>query len=102
MDVHVPTAITEGLRRRGIDVLTAQQARMERASDEALLRFALEERRMIFTQDADFLRLHASGVTHAGIAYVHQQTPIGTVIQGLVLIYEALTPEDIQNRVEFL
>ncbi len=25
MDVHVPSAVTEGLRRRGVDVLTSQE-----------------------------------------------------------------------------
>ena len=28
MDEHIPKAVTEGLRRRGVDVLTAQEADM--------------------------------------------------------------------------
>ncbi len=102
MDVHVPRAITEGLRRRGVDVLTAQDVKMERASDAEHLAFAMREKRIIFTQDADFLRLHANGVPHAGIVYVHQQVAIGYAIEGLMLLYEALGPEDMKNHVEFL
>ena len=37
MDVHVPSAVTEGLRRRGVDVLTSQEDGTREAKDEALL-----------------------------------------------------------------
>ena len=102
MDEHVPSAVTKGLRLRGVDVLTAQEAGMLEADDKDHLALATEEGRVIFTQDADFLRLHAEGVRHAGIVYVRQQTPIGYIIRGLMLIYQVLEPEDMQNHVEFL
>lgn len=102
MDEHVPSAVTQGLRRRGIDVLTAQEAAMVAASDEEHLAFALRQGRVVFTQDADFLRLHAAGSNHAGIAYVHQQTPVGDMIRGLVLIVEVLEPGDMLDHVEYL
>ncbi len=75
---------------------------MLEASDEAHLALALEQGRVIFTQDADFLRLHAKGVSHAGIVYAHQQTPIGRIIRGLMLIYQILEPEDMFDHVEFI
>ena len=53
-------------------------------------------------QDADFLRLHAASVTHSGIAYAHQQARIGDIVRGLMLIYQVLEPEDMQDHVEFL
>lgn len=34
MDVHVPSAVTEGLRRRGVDVLTSQEDGTRAADDE--------------------------------------------------------------------
>jgi hypothetical protein len=102
MDEHVPTAITVGLRLRGVDALTAQEAGLVAASDEARLALAAREGRVLFTQDADFLRLHASGVPHAGIAYAHQQTAVGYAVRALMLIYQVLEPEDLQNHVEFL
>ncbi|MBS0267038.1 MAG: DUF5615 family PIN-like protein, partial [Planctomycetes bacterium] len=37
MDQHVQAAITEGLRRRGIDVLTAHEDGFDRHSDAAIL-----------------------------------------------------------------
>jgi predicted nuclease of predicted toxin-antitoxin system len=102
LDEHVPRAVTEGLRRRGVDVLTAREAGMLQAKDEQHLAFALSEGRVIVTQDADFLRLHTAGRPHAGIVYVPQQTAVGTIVRGLMLIYDILSPEAMTNHVEFL
>lgn len=102
MDEHVPRAVAEGLRRRGVDVLRAQEAGLLEADDERHLAFALREGSVIFTQDADFLRLHAAGRPHAGIVYAPQQTPIGIIVRGLMLIYDILSPDDMAGHVEFL
>ena len=102
MDEHAPTAVTTGLRRRDSDVLTAQEANLLAASDKTHLAFAANAGRVIFTQDADFLRLHAEGITHAGIVYAHQQTRIGIIVRGLVLIYQVLESQEMENHVEFL
>jgi hypothetical protein len=37
MDVHVPAAITDGLTRRGTDVLTSQEDQSREFDDEKLL-----------------------------------------------------------------
>ena len=42
MDVHVPLAITEALRQRGLDVITAQEDGARRFDDPALLDRATE------------------------------------------------------------
>jgi hypothetical protein len=47
MDEHVPRAITEGLRLRGVDVLTAQEDNRRRASDSELLDRATELGRIL-------------------------------------------------------
>jgi hypothetical protein len=65
--------------------------------------FALAERRVIFTEDDDYLALNARGVPHAGIAYCHQQTrSIGEIINSLVLIWEIYDPPEMANRIEYL
>ena len=102
MDEHVPRAVTEGLRRRGVEVLTAQDAGMMTAEDEQHLVLALGEGRVIFTQDADFLRLHAAGRPHAGIVYAPQGTAVGTIVRSLMLVFDVLTPEDMPSHVEFV
>jgi hypothetical protein len=97
MDEHVPTAVAKGLRRRGVDVVTTQDAGMLGADDDTQLIFATSQSRVIFTQDDDFLRLAA-----AGIAYAPQGTPIGAMVRGLMEISTLLNAEDIVNRVEFV
>ena len=102
VDENVPTAVSDGLSRRGVDVLTAQQALLRGAADAQHLAFALADGRAIFTLDSDFLRLHATGVAHPGIVYAPQQTPIGTLVRALMLIYDVLSPEDMKWHVEFI
>jgi predicted nuclease of predicted toxin-antitoxin system len=57
MDVHVPQAITDQLRRRGIDVLTAIEDSSAELADEALLEHASSLGRVLFTQDIRFKAL---------------------------------------------
>ncbi|HLC15663.1 MAG TPA: DUF5615 family PIN-like protein [Thermodesulfovibrionia bacterium] len=101
-DEHVAKAVIGGLRQRGVNVLTVPEANRLGADDEEHLAFALAEGRVIFTQDNDFLRLASSGNAHAGIVYAHQHTPIGEIIQGLMLIYQVLEAEEMIGNVEYL
>jgi predicted nuclease of predicted toxin-antitoxin system len=101
-DEHVSKAVIRGLRQRGVDVLTLPEATKLGATDEEHLAFALAEGRVVFTQDDDFLRLASSGKPHAGIVYASQHTPIGEIIQGLMLIYQVLEAEDMIRHVEYL
>jgi predicted nuclease of predicted toxin-antitoxin system len=101
-DEHVAKAVVRGLRRRGVDVLSAPEADMLSAADDEHLDLARQEGRVIFTLDDDFLRLHADGHEHAGIVYATQQATVGTIITGLMLVHEVLTSEEMLNRVEYL
>lgn len=101
-DEHVSRAVVNGLRQRGVDVLTVPEAGTLGASDEAHLATAAAEGRVLFTQDDDFLRLHAQGLEHTGIVYTPQGTPTGDIIRGLMLVCQVLDPEDMQRHVEFL
>ena len=57
MDVHVPYAITIGLRLRGIDILTSQDDGTTQLADPDLLERASVLGRALFRQDKDFLRV---------------------------------------------
>ena len=102
VDEHVPRAVVRGLRNRGVDVLTVPEAGLLGAEDEKHLEFAQIESRVIFTQDVDFLRLHAIGKSHAGIVYAPQRAPIGRMVSGLMLICQVLDAEEMENHLEFL
>jgi Domain of unknown function (DUF5615) len=54
MDVHVPQAITEQLRRRDVDVLTAIEDGVDTMIDRRLLERVHLLGRVIFTQDIGF------------------------------------------------
>jgi hypothetical protein len=102
MDEQVPGAVSQGLRRRGINVLTTPESGMLGAGDDEQLAYAAGQRRVVFTQDADFLRLAAAEIPHAGIVYAPQGTSIGAIVRGLVLIREVYAAAEMVNRVEFL
>jgi uncharacterized protein with PIN domain len=102
LDEHVPKAVTEGLRRRGVDVVTVQELGLQAVEDARHLERAAQDGRVVVTQDADFLRLHASSLPHRGIVYAHQQTPVSYLLRSLMLLYDVLSPDDMMNHVEFL
>jgi predicted nuclease of predicted toxin-antitoxin system len=92
-----------GLRRREIDVTSTPEAGLLAATDQVQTAHAKSEGRVIFTQDEDFLAMHASGAPHRGIAYCKKDTrSIGEIIRGLILIWEVYDPEDMAGRIEYL
>ena len=107
MDVNVPAAITDGVRLRGIDVLTAQEDGWRTAKDPALLDRATLLGRALFTMDDDFLAEGAlrqrTGVYFAGVIYVHPlETNVGRLVRDLELICVAGGANYMDNRVEWL
>jgi hypothetical protein len=107
MDVNVRRAVTDGLRLRGAEVLTAQEDGTCEAEDDALLDRATALGYILFTQDEDLLREAAQrqerGETFAGVVYAHQlHVTIGQCVRDLEVIALAGEPEDFANRVEYL
>jgi len=101
LDENISSAVAIGLRRRGIDVSTSAEQGLLGAPDEQQLQFALLQQRVLVTHDSDYLRLHESGVPHAGIVWVPQTRRIGEVVTFLALMWELLSPEEMANHVEF-
>lgn len=107
MDHHVSRVITNGLRTRGIDVLTTQEDGTQELADSLLLDRATKLRRVLFTRDDDFLRETTrrlrNGQEFCSVVYAHQlHVSIGDCIAGLELICMTSTPEDVLNKVYFL
>jgi predicted nuclease of predicted toxin-antitoxin system len=95
--------VAAGLRRRGVDVTTTPEAGLLEATDEMQTAYAVGEGRVIFTQDEDFLAIHASGTSHPGFVYCKKESrSIGDMIRGLILLWEIYEPEELAGRVEFL
>lgn len=107
MDHHVPSAVTEGLRRRGIAVITAQNDGYARREDDELLQRATGLGCLVYTQDEDFLVLAEAwqglGREFAGVVFGRQlNTTVGAAVQDLELICLLMTPEEARNKVIFL
>lgn len=107
MDHHVPAAVTEGLRRRGIDVLTAAEDFANLYEDADLLARATSLGRVLYSQDKDLLRITTEWQRirreFAGLAYGHQmEVSIGQAIEDLEIIVRASSDDEMKNRVEFL
>ncbi len=103
LDEHVAHAVADGLRRLGIDVTTSTDAHLLGAADADHIAYAVAQRRVIFTEDDDFLILARAGAQHSGLAYCRQNTrSIGQVIRALELIWECYEPDEMSNRVEFI
>jgi hypothetical protein len=103
LDENCTRAIARGLRRHRVDVTTTPEGGLLGATDEEQAAYALASRRVVFTQDRDFLRIHGRGIEHAGIAYCEKGArSIAEIIDGLVLIWEVYEPEEIAGRVEYV
>jgi Domain of unknown function (DUF5615) len=102
LDGHIPSAVAEGLRRRGVAILTVQGAGRSGFSDPEQLAFAHQDQRVIVTMDSDFLVIAAQGFSHSGLAYANSRSSIGELIRAIVLLHDVLTPADMINHVEFL
>jgi len=95
--------VAEGLRRRGIDVLSVQEAGRVADPDREQLVFAAMERRILMTFDDDFLALDAAGAPHAGIVFSQAgRRSVGELIESLVLIANVIEPEEMRNHIEFI
>ena len=103
LDESVSVAVADGLQRRGIEVSTSKSAGLVGASDLEQLDYAFREGRVLITHDDDFLRIHAAGQKHAGIAYVHQRRlTAGQTVLALVALHRNQTAEAVAGHVEFL
>ena len=107
MDHNVPRAITAGLQRRGIDVLSAYEDDAHELEDAALLDRAQALDRVLFSRDDDLLReatrRQREGISFGGVIDAHQRdVSIGRCTLDLHLIAEASEPEELRDRVIYL
>ncbi len=101
-------AVVQGLRARGVDVLTTVEANRCGATDQDQLAFAIQQRRSIYTFNVgDFALLHREhlqqGIDHGGIIVVpDQRCSVGEKIRRLAGFLSRVTAEEMINRMEYL
>ena len=107
-DENVDQRIIHGLRRRGVDVLTAQEAGLlGTIPDVQHLAFAITRGRALLTADTDLLEIvdqwNAQGRPHRGVVFYHQRwTTVGHVVREAHGIAHGLAPDDVRSRVIFI
>jgi len=103
LDQNVLGGVAPGLRVLGIDAVTAQELGRCGLPDPDQLAFATAEGRVLVTFDQDFLVLHASGISHAGIAWCHPtKYGVGALIHALAILHGVLAADEMVNNVEYL
>jgi hypothetical protein len=107
MDVHIPRAVTIGLRMRGVDVLTAQEDGSAKLDDARLLARASALGRILVSQDDDMLReavrLQRLDTSFVGVVYARQmRVNIGQLVEDLTLIAQVCDASEWAGRIEYL
>ena len=89
-DVHVPSAIADGLRLRGVDVLRAQEDGTPELNDPLLL-------------DREANRRQREREHFAGIIFAHQlNVTIRDCVRDLEIVARVTGPDEWIGRVEYL
>lgn len=102
-DEHVPAAVSQALKRRGIDILTVQEAKLRGRSDKEQLQYASVQQRIIITHDSDFLILaRKEKIKHPGILFFTSQVQIGKAIEEIERVWLTYTAEDLCRVTLFL
>jgi hypothetical protein len=107
LDVHVPHAVAQQLRRRHIDVLTAIEDEAAELSDDTLLDRSSALGRIMVTFDVRFKAMaeqwQCSGRAFNGLVYAHPlRISIGQLVSDLELIAQATDQVYWMNKVEHL
>lgn len=107
MDQHIRLEITQGLRRRGIDVVTAHEDGGATLEDDELLQRATSLGHVLVTQDQDFHRITAEWQNNSreftGLVFAIQElVVIGKMIDYLELVARLKSPEEMRNQVEYI
>lgn len=107
MDEHVPSAITNALRARGIDVLTVQEDGWGGTDDSDVVNRAAALARVIVSEDSDMVR-EATRRMRRGERFpglfrgTELSRHIGRAINDLELAARVYGPDDIAGRVEWI
>lgn len=105
-DECVDARIVAGLRRRGVDVLSAAEAGLLGHPDERHLEKARALSRVILSRDQDFLvlahRCASEAIPFPGLIFIQPKGTVGEVIRSVTLLTELLAPEDIAGWIEWV
>ena len=104
-DNDLKFAIVKAVRRRepAIDFASAEESGLDGLSDPELLDRAASEGRVLVSHDLrtmlDHFRNHlTAGKSSPGLLVVSQGTPIGGVVEALVVLWVVSDPEELRDQ----
>jgi hypothetical protein len=107
-DADLNPAIGRGLwrRERSIDFRSAAGVIPDRTPDPEVLRITAEAGRVLVSRDVGTMPVHFAQFIQLqkspGLLLVHSRRPIGSVIEGLLLLWMTWTEDDLGNRARWL
>jgi len=108
-DENFSGRILRGLLREDpdIDIIRVQDTVLYQAEDPLVLEWAAKEERVLITHDIETMRKYAyervaAGLPLSGVLLIRGESPIGRVIDDLLVIAGASDPIDWAQRVEFV
>ena len=108
-DEDLDADIIAGLRSRepAIDILDVKSTGLRGTKDPDLLEIAAQQDRILITHDRRTMTRHvperlAAGKRSPGLFIVPQRSPIGAIVESLLLVWPASRAEEWHNRVEYL
>jgi len=101
--------IIKGLSSRiaTLDLATARSVGLAKAVDPNILAWAVQEKRVLFTQDLKTMPMHirnraAAGLSHAGVVFVPQSLGVGRAIEELQMVVECTEEHEWTDQVLYL
>ena len=107
-DADLNPAIGRGLRRRepSIDFRAAAGVIPDGTPDPEVLRIAAAAGRVLVSRDVSTMPGHFEQSIQTqespGLLLVHSQRPVGSVIEGLLLVWISWTEDDLRNKARWL
>jgi hypothetical protein len=108
-DENFNNDIVRGLLRRkpDLNIVRLQDVGLSGANDPAVLEWAAQEGRILFTHDASTMTHHAyervrAGKPMPGVFEVSRDLPIGQVIEDILLLAEASVEGEWEGQVRYL
>jgi hypothetical protein len=105
-DEDVYGSLAPKLRDTGFDAVSTPEVNRLGESDASQLEWAAQEGRVFLTFNVGhFARLHHEwliGARHHAGVIVSSQRPIGDLLRRVLALASALTPDEMQDRLEYL
>lgn len=108
-DENFDGRILRGVRRENapVDIVRVQDTDIYQADDPTVLEWAAQEKRILLTHDISTMPDYAyerirEGKSMPGVILVHQDAPMGEIIEDMLVVIGASEPAEYENQVVHL